>query len=100
MKVLDNLRYQREYHVAADNSTATVTANMRHRELYEALGLDPKKHLPDAGLPPTMVGNVQVWVMKRIPGTNQDAKRVWCNCPHCGRAVTAGKLPQHMAVHR
>ena len=28
---------------------------MRHTDLYAALGLDPKRKLPDAGLPPRWV---------------------------------------------
>ena len=88
MDVRDNLRFYsyRYGHVT----------NMHHSDLYAALGLDPKRKLPDAGLPPRMVGNVWVWVVPKIPGTNQDAKRVWCSCPYCERKLTAGKLHQHV----
>lgn len=69
--------------------------NMHHTDLYAALGLDPKRKLPDAGLGPQYIGNVCVWVVPRVPGTNQDAKRVWCRCPYCHRDLTAGKYHQH-----
>jgi hypothetical protein len=82
-----NEKYGREY-------------QMDHRELYEALGLDPKKHLPKEGLGPRYIGNVLVWVDPKIPGRNQDAKRVWCRCPNCGKVLTAGKLQQHRRIHR
>jgi hypothetical protein len=76
------------------------TTNMHWYDLYEALGLNPKKHLPAEGLSARQVGNVTVWVDPKIPGTNQDAKRVWCFCPVCQKKFTAGKLFQHMRVHR
>lgn len=91
MKILSNLRY-------LDEERGFNWA-MRHDHVYAALGLDPKKHLPDEGLSPRMVGNTKVWVDARIPGTNQDAKRVWCECASCGKVLTAGKLQQHMKVH-
>jgi hypothetical protein len=47
-----------------------------------------------------LIGNVPVWVEPKIPGVAQDAKRVWCVCPHCRKSLTAGKLHQHMKVHR
>jgi hypothetical protein len=72
---------------------------MRHDEVYQALGLDPKKHLPDAGHSGGMVGNVFVWVLPKKPFA-QDAARTWCACPACGKPFTAGKLAQHMKVHR
>ena len=72
---------------------------MRHYDLYEALGLNPKKHLPAEGLPMQHIGNMVVWVDPKIPGMNQDAKRVWCCCPHCHKIFTAGKFHQHMKVH-
>lgn len=72
---------------------------MQHYQMYEALGLNPKRHLPDAGHAGTMIGNVYVWV---VPKTvrRQDAKRMWCACPCCGRTLTAGKLAQHIVVHK
>jgi hypothetical protein len=73
---------------------------MRWYDLYAALGLNPKKHLPAEGLGARFVGNVRVWVDPKIPGKNQDAKRVWCECPACNKVLTAGKLHQHMKIHR
>lgn len=74
--------------------------SMDHVDLYEALGLNPKRHLPDEGLGPRMVANVLVWVDPKIQGKAQDAKRVWCRCPHCNRVLTAGKFHQHRKIHR
>jgi len=73
---------------------------MQHDELYTALGLNPKKHLPAEGLGPRYVGNTLVWVDPKIPGKNQDAKRCWCKCPVCDKTLTAGKLHQHMKIHK
>jgi hypothetical protein len=95
MKILDNLRYE---YVADDGRS--WKRPMIHTQLYAALGLDPKKHLPKEGLPPQMVGNVSVWVDPKWPDVNQDAKRVWCLCPVCHNRYTAGKLQQHLKVHR
>ncbi len=95
MKILDNLRYQHEF-----PDGRTFNWPMRWDQLYVALGLDPNKHLPVDGLGRQYVGNVLVWVVPKIPGRNQDAKRVWCECPDCGRVLTAGKLQQHRKVHR
>ena len=94
MQILNNLLYSEEY------NGRTYKSQMRHDQLYAALGLNPKRHLPDAGLPPQLVGNVEVWVDAKIPGKNQDAKRVWCKCPACGKVLTAGKLQQHRKVHK
>jgi hypothetical protein len=86
--IRDNLRYQHSGYLWP----------MRHKELYEALGLDPKRHLPDAGLPERMVGNVRCWVVPKIPGKSQDAARVKCICPHCNKWLTAGKFHQHFKM--
>jgi hypothetical protein len=83
--IRDNLRYQHSGH----------SWPMRHKELYEALGLNPNRHLPEAGLSDRMVGNVRCWVIPKIQGKSQDAARVKCQCPHCGKILTAGKFHQH-----
>ena len=95
MIVYDNLRRDNPYREGA-------STNMHHYDLYEALGLNPKRHLPAEGLPPQQIGNVMVWVDAKIPGVAQDAKRVWCLCPHCDKkkVLTAGKFHQHMKIHR
>jgi len=88
MEVRNNLRFY--------SFVRGCETRMDHLDLYAALGLDPKRHLPDEGKLPQYVGNVLVWVVPRVKGTNQDAKRVWCKCPQCGRELTAGKLFQHL----
>jgi len=92
MKILNNLRRDNPYWEGK-------TQNMHWPDLYEALGLNPKRHLPQEGLSPRMVGNVLVWVDAKVPGKNQDAKRVWCKCPVCEKTFTAGKLHQHIKIH-
>lgn len=93
MKILNNLRRDNPYHEGR-------TQTLRHDELYAALGLNPNRHLPAEGLAPQMIGNVLVWVVPKIPGVSQDAKRVWCKCPVCDKPFTAGKLFQHLPVHK
>jgi len=93
MIVLNNLRRDNPYHEGH-------TQNMHWQDLYTALGLSTTKHLPAEGLPPQQIGNVTVWVDAKIPGVNQDAKRVWCKCPICDKTFTAGKLHQHIKIHK
>lgn len=73
--------------------------NMGHEDIYKALGIEGNR-LPDAGHPGQLIGNVFVWVKPKIPGKAQDAARTWCRCPDCGKELTAGKLHQHLKVHR
>jgi hypothetical protein len=90
-------------HILNDLKIITASGRQRamnHAQLCQALGLNPRKHLPDEGLPPRVLGNVLVWVVPRVPGTSQDARRTWCECPHCRKQLTAGKLQQHLKVHR
>lgn len=91
IEIMDDLRYRHE------NGRVLP---MGHRELYQALGLDPKRHLPKEGVAARTIGNVTVSVDPKIEGKAQDAARVWCSCPRCGKYLTAGKLHQHMKVHR
>jgi hypothetical protein len=92
IEVRDNLTF---YHPEAGR-----VLRMYSYHLYAALGLNPKKHLPKEGLPKQQVGNVTVWVCPKDAKVSQDAARVWCTCPKCGKLLTAGKLHQHMKVHR
>lgn len=72
---------------------------LRHGQIYEALGLNPKAHLPKDGVVYRYIGNVCVWVTAKTDKA-QDAARTRCLCPVCFREFTAGKLHQHMKVHR
>lgn len=65
---------------------------------YPMLGLDPKRHLPDEGLPPQTIQGKQVWVTSRAD-TPRGQHRVMTACPTCGKVVQAGKLFQHGKVH-
>lgn len=56
------------------------------------------KQWPDAGLPPTVVQGVKVWVnpIVRVPGRKSSKHRVMCECPGCGTVLSAGRLFQHV----
>ncbi len=79
--------------------------DMRHDEIYTALGLDPKKHLPAEGVPPTAINGVLVYVLaadhprreriSRRGVTFLRGKRTYAICT-CGRHVEAGHLHQHV----
>lgn len=103
-------------HLVAD----TITYNgrehphrhqMHHDEVYRALGHDPRKHLPDEGIPPTDVNGVTVyvlakdderrrrWFTSRRTGervSNMKGKRTYAVCPDCGTHVEAGHIHQHV----
>jgi len=69
-----------------------------HDQIYTALGLNPNRHLPPEGVPRTLVVNVWVWIIPKTLAP-QDATRTWCECPTCGRHLTAGKFQQHFQRH-
>jgi hypothetical protein len=66
-------------------------------QLKLALGVD--RRWPDAGLPPTRLGNTTVYVLPRNPaGTRKH--RAMAVCAYCGAHVSAGRLHQHLKVHK
>jgi hypothetical protein len=84
--------------------------NMHHDDLYSALGLDPKNHLPAEGLAPQNINGIMVYVLpvddprrlrrfrSRRNGqmmTNMKGKRTYAICPGCERHIEAGHLHQH-----
>ena len=87
--------------------------NMRHDDIYRALGLDPKKHLPDEGIE-GVINGVQVYVLpkndprrirywkSRYPAghvlSGLRGKRTFAICT-CGRHVEAGHLHQHVCKY-
>lgn len=95
-----------EHYYQLDGSSKSYSRNMRCDELYAALGLDPKKHLPDEGVPLTLINGVPVYILSkdmllllqetwRESGRRrQPMKRTFAICT-CGRAVEAGHLHQH-----
>jgi hypothetical protein len=73
---------------------------MRHDEIYAAMGLDPKKKLPDEGvLAIRMIGGVAVMIEPKIPGKAQDGERTRAQCPACRRWFGFARLRQHYVVH-
>lgn len=64
-----------------------------------AAGPKGGREWPDAGIPSTMIGNVQVWV-EPAPHDGKRKHRALCTCPVCMKVVPAGRLHQHMKVHK
>jgi hypothetical protein len=93
-RILDNLRVEIQF---PDGKWERM-GQVRHDQLYDHLGI--KHKLPDEGFGERYVGNVVIWCVPKIPGVHQDAKRIWCYCPDCGKKFTFGKLQQHRKVHR
>ena len=95
MIILDNLRYK-----PYEDQKGSYT--LHQYTLKVLLGLDPKRHLPKEGLGPQMVGNVEVWVTPAGPykGHKSSTHRVLCKCPKCGETMSAGRLHQHMPIHK
>lgn len=70
-------------------------------DMMKKAGL-PAEKWPDSGLAPFMVDGIKVWVnpanpkMDRAAGVPKSSThRVMCECPGCGRVVSAGRLAQH-----
>jgi len=77
-----------------------MSLNRDMTELYRQLGLDPKRHLPDAGLPPRFIAGTLVWVAPVTTKRNRFTHRVICQCPVCGTTLSAGRLFQHRDTER
>lgn len=68
-------------------------------------GLRPEQKWPTAGLPGRTIQGVTVWVAA-LPARDKSQRgrggihhRVGAFCPVCDKAVTLGRLGQHLAVH-
>lgn len=73
---------------------------MTHADIYRAMGLDPKKKLPDEGvLAVRMIDGVAVVIERKIPGKAQDGERTRAQCPECRRWFGFARLRQHSVVH-
>ena len=95
------------YHIPR---TGAVRWPAQSGQILEHLGFKPGSHLPDQGMPMrTFVAldrtadafvSLQVWVTPvrdRSPGPGKSsAHRVMCCCPGCGRAISVGRLSQHV----
>jgi hypothetical protein len=72
--------------------------------IVKSLGLNPDKHLPAMGVEPRVIHGVKYWVEPRHsiaaltrPGiSKRKPHRVMCECPSCGKKLSAGRLPQHI----
>lgn len=82
---------------------------LRAPEMYELLGLDPKKHLPDDGIMPQTIQGYRIYVLSKsglkiinsVRGRRgpRATKRVYVVCNSCGRPVEFGHLHQHEVIH-
>jgi hypothetical protein len=80
---------------------------MHHAELYEALGLNPKAHLPYNGQEMTSVNGVKVYIIAKDladdiakHGGKRFVQRVYAVCPKCNGHIAAGNMYQHWKIHQ
>lgn len=66
---------------------------MDNAELKAALGCDPRKHWPDAGVP---VRTVQGFAVKVYPKASRISRRAVVQCGKCSRWLCAGHIGQHV----
>jgi len=66
---------------------------MDNGELKQALGCDPKKHWPDAGVPVTLV---QGHLVKVLPKQPFISRRAVVQCQRCKTWRCVGHIGQHM----
>jgi hypothetical protein len=77
--------------------------NVFSNELRQLLGLPDKAKLPAEGLPARTVQGITIFVRPAPPsrGIRGGGKhRVRAICPECSKDVSAGRLQQHMTVHK
>lgn len=97
-----------------------MSYNERLTDILAAFGLTPTQHLPADGMPSRLVfvyipsvyqGAVRVWIDRQQPAAHGYDGRIWkrathrvmAACPVCNRALSAGRLHQHIhtvACHR
>jgi len=82
--ILDNLRTERGW-------------QMNERQLREAMGVEG--YWPDAGVPGKKLGNTIVFVGPKNP-KGRKTHRAMAVCAICGKVVAAGRLHQHIKVHK
>lgn len=71
---------------------------VQHNELYELLGLNPKRHLPDEGFEKTIRVGRRVVTYRCEPATAESkGHRVKFLCD-CGRWIPFGRAGQHLRV--
>lgn len=66
---------------------------MTNSELKAALGVDPKRHWPDQGIPPQQVQGFTVQVH---PKASRISRRAVVQCSKCQRWLCAGHIGQHV----
>ncbi len=72
---------------------------MHNSQLREAMGLDPKKHLPIEGTEPVMVTGLLVRVFPKMT-KNRFEHRTRAQCPECNKWIEAGHFGQHWRIHK
>ncbi len=66
---------------------------MTNSELKREMGINPKKHWPDAGIPVTLV---QGFMVKVLPKQPRISRRAVVQCPKCRTWRCVGHIGQHM----
>lgn len=95
--VMDNLQCRNVRH------TGSVGWNMQTHHLKLLMGLPPK--LPADGTDIMQIGNVKVYLVPQHlarmekPSRNRPHRLMAC-CPKCNYIIPAGRLQQHMKVHK
>jgi hypothetical protein len=73
------------------------------RDMMKKLGVE-KSNWPHEGISARMVDGIKVWVVPQpdpVYGVKHGARhRVFCECPGCGRQMSAGRLHQHTCGSR
>jgi hypothetical protein len=71
--------------------------NMHSDEMLKALGV---RKLPRDGMEPRQIQGITVWVTPAVTfaGRKSSKHRVMCECPDCGKQMSAGRLHQHVCV--
>jgi hypothetical protein len=70
-----------------------ATADQLKPVLY---GIKKTAHWPDCGLHKVMLQGVIFWLEPRGWGKQS---RLMCQCPHCPKQISYGRLHQHLRVH-
>jgi hypothetical protein len=85
-----------------------MTTDLGHNDAVKALlGIGPTEKLPvDGTLPKLINGDTWIWVQPLPHGPRQrwehrrSTHRLLACCPECHKVLSAGRLKQHVKVHR
>lgn len=72
---------------------------MDNADVKRALGVDPKRHWPDEGVPETIVCGHRVKVLPKAPKKGM-GRRCVAHCDTCDRWICTGHFGQHLSAHK